>query len=319
MELYKDNDSKSGTEDEPSLSSDDESNCATEIKTSTYKANDTALIPEFTLVQTKNKRKMQDRTLESDNERTKQRNNRPFGKTKKNITSTNNIYEPLIHQNQESDIMGQTNQRRERKGPPAPIIIKGHPKAPHGTAEFSDKIKQTVKHNFTVKYTRFNTSVYFDDLVDKLAFQAVTTNVNTEFYTYTGWAEKQNAYVMKGLVADLTEAELTDILKEILPGIIKTYTMRTKNDIDIDTDYTQNTPKLYMVITENQIKITDINKIKTVHHTQVTWERHQNARQIIQCHRCQKWRHATTNCHMVPKCLKCAGERLRIYCGAIYA
>ena len=34
----------------------------------------------------------------------------------------------------------------------------------------------------------------------------------------------------------------------------------------------------------------------------------------MQCHRCQKWGHATSNFHVKPKCLKCAGNHLSNKC-----
>lgn len=46
-----------------------------------------------------------------------------------------------------------------------------------------------------------------------------------------------------------------------------------------------------------------------MHHTQVTWERHLN-----KTPRCQRWGRATANCHMAPRCMKCAGEHKTNLC-----
>ncbi|KAJ3617073.1 hypothetical protein MTP99_009127 [Tenebrio molitor] len=39
-----------------------------------------------------------------------------------------------------------------------------------------------------------------------------------------------------------------------------------------------------------------------------------NNKVFVQCHRCQKWGHATANCHARPRCLKCAEEHLTREC-----
>ncbi|KAH0816595.1 hypothetical protein GEV33_006196 [Tenebrio molitor] len=48
--------------------------------------------------------------------------------------------------------------------------------------------------------------------------------------------------------------------------------------------------------------------------TKITWHRHMNNKVFVQCHRCQKWGHATANCHARPRCLKCAEEHLTREC-----
>lgn len=43
-------------------------------------------------------------------------------------------------------------------------------------------------------------------------------------------------------------------------------------------------------------------------------EAHVNKKELVQCHRCQKWGHATSNCNMHAKCLKCAKDHLTGEC-----
>lgn len=65
---------------------------------------------------------------------------------------------------------------------------------------------------------------------------------------------------------------------------------------------------LYLISTSKECTLRRVNsEIKFVNHTKITWERrHSNPKVIIQCHRCQKWGHATSNCRLPRKCLKCA-------------
>lgn len=121
------------------------------------------------------------------------------------------------------------------------------------------------------------------------------------YYIYTERFDKQNAYDLKGLASNLREEGVLKLVKDKIPEITKLYTTKTKviNPTDFKTS-------MYLVII-NRIQLTDVNKIQNIHHTRVTWERHTNSRHIIQCHYCQRWGHATSNCNMPPKCLKCAG------------
>lgn len=300
-------DSDIETEYNKNKSSDDDSETEQVIVTKTYEAMDQSIrfaTPEYTTVGSK--RKMNDRTPDKEVDYRQKTKFRPLQTNP--TTTTHNRYSLLSNPNIEKTMTN--TEERERKRKPAPIIIKGHPIGQNGTTAFLNGINRIAKNKYTVKYTRFNTSVYFDDVLDKLAYQARNTTDNIEYYTYTERSEKQHAFVMKGLVTDLSEAEITEILKEKIPGINKVFTMRTKTDRDeeTETEHIQNRRKMYMVIADNNTKMSDITKIKTVHYTHVTWEKHQNTRQIIQCHRCQKWGHATTNCNMAPRCLKCAGQ-----------
>lgn len=54
--------------------------------------------------------------------------------------------------------------------------------------------------------------------------------------------------------------------------------------------------------------------VKYLFHVKVFWERRHNTKQIIQCHRCQAWCHATQNCRHPPKCLKCGQGHLTQDC-----
>lgn len=60
-------------------------------------------------------------------------------------------------------------------------------------SEFLNLIKNQSKHKSTVKYSRYNTNIFFTDLIDKLAFRELAIRNKIEFYTYTERAERQYA------------------------------------------------------------------------------------------------------------------------------
>jgi hypothetical protein len=88
-------------------------------------------------------------------------------------------------------------------------------------------------------------------------------------------------------------------------GINCQYVYKMKNTIS----------PLYVVITDNKTTLRDLeSKAKTVEYVIIKWKKLINTRKIIQCHKCQVWGHAASNCHANPKCLKCAKDHLTSDC-----
>jgi hypothetical protein len=62
----------------------------------------------------------------------------------------------------------------------------------------------------------------------------------------------------------------------------------------------------YVVITDRLTTLGDLQtKARAIDRIIVRWEKLKRKTQIIQCHRCQKWGHAATNCNATIKCRKC--------------
>jgi hypothetical protein len=65
----------------------------------------------------------------------------------------------------------------------------------------------------------------------------------------------------------------------------------------------------YLVVTDKTVTLNQLEtEARTLMNTRIEWARHINSKLITQCHRCQRWRHATSNCNAAPRCPKCAGE-----------
>lgn len=70
-----------------------------------------------------------------------------------------------------------------------------------------------------------------------------------------------------------------------------------------------------MAITYTNKSIAELNaKHRYLQHTRVFWERYKNKREIIQCKNCQRWGHATSNCHLKPRCVKCGADHMTREC-----
>lgn len=182
--------------------------------------------------------------------------------------------------------------------PPAPLILHGRPSNILNT---TNEIKNIATQGFYIKYTKNNTNIYFTDNKEKQQYQTIINRKNIQYYTYTDRTEKQNGFVLKGLETDATLEELLEELQDENKNITRIYKMNTQRPT-------------YLVTTLNNTTLQDLQTIKHVNYTRVSWERHINKKGIIQCHRCQRWGHATLNCRMNIKCLKCAGEHLTNLC-----
>ena len=139
---------------------------------------------------------------------------------------------------------------------------------------------------------------------DKQQFLERLKEDNQEFHTYTDKEDKTHAFVLRGLDSEPTVNELKDALtKEHSLPIKQIYSMRTKYR------------PLYLVVTTAAVTLKEIqSQVRFVLHTKIKWERHENRRIITQCHRCQNWGHATSNCFRTPRCVKCAAEYLTRDC-----
>lgn len=71
----------------------------------------------------------------------------------------------------------------------------------------------------------------------------------------------------------------------------------------------------YVVITDRLTTLGDLQtKARAIDRIIVRWEKLKRKTQIIQCHRCQKWSHAATNCNVTIKCLKCGDAHTTSEC-----
>lgn len=161
-------------------------------------------------------------------------------------------------------------------------------------------------------YTRNNINLYPHKAEDRNKIISQLDSLGQQYYTYTTRDEKTHAFVVRGLDLDPTPEELQLELERKGLQIFKVYKMSSSRT---PTTHPTNPRPLYMVVTPATCRLNNIAaKTKYVLYTQVTWERHTNKKGIIQCHRCQRWGHATANCRMTLWCLKCAGAHATNRC-----
>jgi hypothetical protein len=268
------------------------------IKTKT--TND---IPQSTLKEKLAQVEMTDSKRNEDIEgwRSPKRRNKPTTSNTTEKLELKNTYEPLNSANADSDnemeVTAQ-DQRVKEKLPP-PIIVHGFFKDHH---TLTNTLKNTVGNQYTIKYTKYNTNIYTKNKTDWLKLQEVLKNDEIEYHTYTHKNNKTHAFVLRGLHQGPAPKEVAEALVEEDVDANEIYNMRGTNW------------PTYLIITDTTYTLDKLERIKFILNTKVSWQRHFNNKIFVQCHRCQKWGHATANCHARAKCVKCAGDHLTRDC-----
>ncbi|RZC36381.1 hypothetical protein BDFB_014404, partial [Asbolus verrucosus] len=118
-----------------------------------------------------------------------------------------------------------------------------------------------------------------------------------QYHTYATTENKTHGFVIRGLENNPEPEEIKNELVQQNIQVKEVYKMK-------------NTMKpMYLVITTANETIKSVEKkAPVVCYVVVRWEKHINKKGMTQCHRCQAWGHATGNCKVDPKCLKC-GEK----------
>ncbi|KYB26491.1 hypothetical protein TcasGA2_TC033736 [Tribolium castaneum] len=188
------------------------------------------------------------------------------------------------------------NNTTERKSPPErpppPIVIHGKAKDHAALLQFC---KKQAGENFTIKYTRERTIISTKTKKEYNSIKEKMEQDELEYHTYTTREEKTHAFVLHGLDKGPEIPELVAEMKEKGVDLINMYEMK-------------NTQRpLFLVITGKYETLNSISKkCPALSHIRVSFHRYVKKTRITQCHRCQEWGHATSNCRVKPKCLKCA-------------
>lgn len=168
------------------------------------------------------------------------------------------------------DAQAPTTKRR-----PAPIILDGKPK--DSFKNLRKLLSEMCRQKFLIKFGPTTTAIRLETVEGKALVREALTQRNMNFWSYTNKEDRSHAFVLHGLDCDIELAEIETDIRRQLPELVKIYKMNTKYR------------KLYLVITSNKIKLQDIQqKIRSVCYCKVTFQRHVNKKEIIQCHRCQK-------------------------------
>lgn len=112
---------------------------------------------------------------------------------------------------------------------------------------------------------------------------------------------KPHSFVLKGI--DSKPEEMQSVIEEIKQDL------ETKHNLTVKNIYKLKTKggSLFVVQTNNTVYLKYlVNNVRYVCHTKITWERLNKQDPWVQCRRCQKLGHSTSNCRASPQCVKCS-------------
>lgn len=195
----------------------------------------------------------------------------------------------------------QETRETEKVNTPTPIVLHGKP---DNYDKLTKMLREKAAAGYNLKFTSTNTQIQTKRQSDKEAIMKALKENGTDFHTYTEKGAITHAFVIRGLDNNPDPDEIKLELEEYHKiKVVKIYRMKATRR------------PLYMVTTSADTKLSQLLKnVQFLYNTKVSWERHINNKQIIQCHRCQMWGHATSNCFATPRCLKCADNHLTYNC-----
>lgn len=197
--------------------------------------------------------------------------------------------------NRQSD---KTRQQAHPKGKPPPIHIQGQKITTTIAALTTAKIGKTafkIKQNDD-EFSTITTESYqaFNNISE------ILKSHNTHFFTYTPKHQKQKTLVLKGIKGDFKEE---DVAIEIADLEIPNCTVIKVTKFIYNSEYPDRYH--YLVQFTNNTILAEVFKINTLLYQTARWE-HLKKKKIFQCRRCQRVGHASINCFLPFRCVRCA-------------
>lgn len=143
-------------------------------------------------------------------------------------------------------------------------------------------------------------------VADKLKVMEALSTLNVPLNSFTEQSDKPLIFKLSGVPAD-DQSEITNLLKKTgLAPLRVTFLMRPRPVTGKPTP----TPIFLVSFEKNS---TDLKTLRFKHNRagmqSLSWDIFKSTnRRTTQCHRCQAWGHAESNCRRPPKCFKCAED-----------
>lgn len=160
-----------------------------------------------------------------------------------------------------------------------------------------EMLKNSCTEGFSIKHGNNTTNIQIKSRNQHGMVSRWLEQQKIGHHTYTAPENKNHAFVLEGLDNAATEHEIKDELIE-------------EHNIEVKEVYKMRNTRIpkYLIITDKNMTISKISKIRFVNYTKIVWRRYYNKWEAIQCKRCLRWGHATSNCKGVLRCNRCAKD-----------
>lgn len=172
--------------------------------------------------------------------------------------------------------------------------------------------KTLKSKDFLIKQINDNNNIlYTHNLSDFKKAREILDKAEITYYTYTPKEEKKTTLVLRGLSSSYSCDEVLDALKQLNNEIIK-FEKVTRLTTKYSISQNRVLP-LFIVQAAPHSPVNEIQKIKVIDHQIIRWERIHKP-EIMQCTRCQRFGHSSSNCKMQSRCVKCGDNHLPAQC-----
>ncbi|XP_024947575.1 uncharacterized protein LOC107274553 [Cephus cinctus] len=155
-----------------------------------------------------------------------------------------------------------------------------------------------IVREFDDKFTR----IYPGSIEIYNSIIAAMKTSNRKFFTYTPRQLKIKTIVLKGIRGGYDENDVKEALEDLKLNEVR-ITKVSKMIFD------KNKPNLYhfIVSVTHDSQTAPMTRTKRLLSQPIRWERLRKPI-IFMCKRCQQTGHSSSNCHLAPVCVKCAGD-----------
>lgn len=156
---------------------------------------------------------------------------------------------------------------------------------------------------FRLKETSINNNTIFaNSTAEFIRIKEIIREIKKPFYTFTPKNEKHISLVLKGIRGDF---EADEILEEIRSNCDKDIKITKCNKIV----FNKKNPERYHFLVQLApgSKTNSVTTIEKLAYQKVRWEKLKK-KTIMQCRKCQRLGHSSTNCGMAYRCVKCAEQ-----------
>lgn len=186
-----------------------------------------------------------------------------------------------------------------RKVQVPPVVLDG---VPADIKALTKELREITKHEFLFKNAGRTTHILPKTREDHQSIVSALKLKNTPFHTYGFKGDKSLRYLIRGLPATFTAADVAEDLQSRIEGIDHVYQFK-KNE---------NGKKImlpiFIITTKKEVTLGQLNKLSGILYHKVKFEKYISNSQTTQCFRCQRFDHSSKHCNLKYRCVICGEE-----------
>lgn len=177
--------------------------------------------------------------------------------------------------------------------------------APKNWQDISKKLNQATAGNLEVSCRGNNFRILPKTIDAFRRIQATLLHEKIAFHTFTLPSEKEVKVVLKGIPYTTPTEDIINELEDrgFSPTSCTPITNAQKKAVNV-----------FLINLKRTANVKDVYGIEHMFFIKVSVDNYNPRPGIAQCYNCQRFGHSSLNCHLPPRCVKCAGNHDRTQC-----